>query len=91
MAVYLAAIHMSGGSSHEHIANFIWMNELTYKSGASTVAGMVSFIEGGGTVMVSNGVEKVHVGVVRSEGKEPYLRSFADKAWTDNILELPKY
>ncbi len=30
------------------------------------------------------------VGVVREAGKAPYLRTYADKKWTDNLLALPE-
>jgi hypothetical protein len=31
---------------------------------------------------------KVYIGVVREQGKAPYLRTHADGKWTDNLLAL---
>ena len=31
---------------------------------------------------------KVYIGVVREEGKSPYLRTYADSKWNDNLLAL---
>ncbi|MGN6526936.1 MAG: DUF3892 domain-containing protein [Burkholderiaceae bacterium] len=30
----------------------------------------------------------VYVGVVREAGKRPYIRTYADGVWTDNLLSL---
>ncbi len=39
------------------------------------------------TVDQSTGA-KVYVGVVRKTGKNPYLRTYADGKWNDNLLAL---
>lgn len=31
---------------------------------------------------------RAYIGVVREAGKAPYLRTFADGAWNDNLLAL---
>lgn len=33
---------------------------------------------------------KMYVGVVRENGKEPYLRTHADGKWNDNLLAQPE-
>lgn len=32
--------------------------------------------------------QKVYIGVVREAGKVPYLRTYADNKWNDNLLAL---
>jgi hypothetical protein len=91
MAVYIAAVHMAGGTQHEHISDLIWMNQSTYKSGKSTKAEMVKFIDDGNAAKVSDGTTHATIGVVRETGKAPYLRTFADKKWTDNLLAVQRY
>lgn len=91
MSVYVVAVHLSGGTRHEHIATVLWVNESTMKSGISTIAGMVGFIDGKNSVMVSDGATKTSVGVVRDGSKPPYIRSYADNKWTDNLLSLPRF
>ena len=91
MAVYVAAIHLSGGTGHEHIASFVWVQEGTFKSGISDQMNMAKFIADGGQVKVSDGLRQAAVGVVRPQGGAPYLRSFADGQWTDNLLSMPRF
>jgi hypothetical protein len=33
--------------------------------------------------------KKAYVGVVREQGKSPYLRTYADGKWNDNLLAQP--
>jgi hypothetical protein len=91
MAVYVAAVHMSGGTDHQHIASFVWVLESTYKSGISTLSSMVDYVDGGNEVRVSDGSTTVKAVVVRDTGKAPYLRTFADGKLSDNLLSLPRY
>ena len=91
MAVYIAAVHLTGGTQHENISAVVWVNDSTFRSGISTVDAMVAFIDSGNQVKVSDGTTTVFVGVVRESNKAPYLRSFADKVWTDNLLSMPTY
>ncbi len=37
---------------------------------------------------VSN--SKVYIGVVRDQGHAPFLRTYADKKWNDNLLAQPE-
>ncbi|HTA64665.1 MAG TPA: DUF3892 domain-containing protein, partial [Xanthomonadaceae bacterium] len=41
------------------------------------------------TVDAQNG-KKAYVGVVRPEGRHPYLRTYADGDWNDNLLAQPE-
>ena len=91
MSIYVVAIHMNGGTGHEHVASMIWVNESTMQSGISTTAIMVDFIDKNNAVKVSDGTTRVAVGVWRESGKIPYLRTYADNKWTDNLLSLPRF
>ncbi|MCU1531626.1 MAG: hypothetical protein JWO49_1197 [Arthrobacter sp.] len=44
-----------------------------------------------GTAYVGSGPHKAYVGVVTPEGRSPYLRSYADKEWNNNLLSLPHF
>lgn len=90
MPVYIAAIHMSGGSSHQHISTVVWMNGSTFQSGISSRDSIVQFINGNNSVKVSDGTTQVDVGVWKYQGGS-YLRTYADGKWTDNLLALPRY
>ena len=91
MGVYVAAIRLSGGTQHEHITNFLWVMENTYQSGVSSTANMVTYVEQGNSVKVSDGVNRVQAYVVRPQGRPAYLQTQADGKWTDNLLALPRF
>lgn len=89
MAVYVTKRHMEGGNGHEHIARVKWEDRQSGKSGDSTRAEMVTFIDGGGDARVGDGASFVEVGVVDASPK--YIRTYADGKWTNNLLALPTY
>jgi hypothetical protein len=74
-------------SSHEHIthvgnpaANWRWTREQVI---ASIDAGDNTFF----VIDPGNG-KRSNVGVVRPVGRAPYLRTYADGDWNDNLLSL---
>jgi hypothetical protein len=87
--VKVTAVHMEDGTGHEHIASVRWVEDGTSKTGESTRAGMVTYIEGGGKAYVTDGQNTAWVGVVNATPK--YIRTHADGKWTDNLLALPRY
>ena len=87
--VYITARHMEGGARHEHIASVRWRNPSDNSTGQSARAEMVRWIDAGGAARVSDGTTEVAVGVVR--GSPPYIRTYADGKWTDNLLALPEF
>ncbi|MGW6174348.1 DUF3892 domain-containing protein [Arthrobacter sp. NPDC055138] len=40
---------------------------------------------------VGTGSSKVEVGVVHPENAAPYLRTYADREWNNNLLALPRF
>jgi hypothetical protein len=89
--VNITAVHMSGGSEHEHIASVRWKNPQSLVTGESTRAVMVDWIKnkGGDARVRDEAGKEAQVGVV--EARPPYIRTWADKIWTDNLLALPRY
>ena len=90
--IKVTAVHMTGSRTrHEHIAEVKWTNPQTSVSGNSTRAEMVKWIRD------ENGIAKVYgrdgsvaqVGVV--DATPPYIRTYADGNWNDNLLALPRY
>jgi hypothetical protein len=87
----ITSIHLVGDSQHEHIASMKWKNPETSSTGESTRQAMVEWIRD------KNGVAHVHgkdgsvsqVGVV--DANPPYVRTYADGVWNDNLLALPTY
>lgn len=90
MAVYIRARHMVGGNEHQHIASVQWQNTQNSNTGTSTREVMVDWIKNkGGQAYVHDGVRAVSVGVIESD--PPYLRTYADGVWADNLLALPTF
>jgi hypothetical protein len=89
--IYIHAVHMAGGSAHEHIANVKWKNPDNGNSGESTQAVMVDWIsnKNGSAYVCGDKAHIAKVGVVKAI--PPHIRTYADGAWTDNLLALPTY
>ena len=91
MAIYITARHMEGGYRHEHIARVKWQNtddgSKTGENGRQEIVGWIRNDKG--KAYVWDGSRAVIVLVV--DGTPPYLRTFADGVWTDNLLALPEY
>ena len=92
MAIQFTHIRLSGGTGHEHIVRLWWTNPANGKSGDNSRAELVSWIEdkdGKAYVQDSSG-HRANVGVVKPANGVKYLRTYADRVWTDNLLALPK-
>ena len=88
MTTYMTHIRMSPPNSndHEHIAEVRW-SQLT-QTGECTRAAMVEFINKGNATFVHD-TPDARVGVVNAS--PPYLRTYADGVWTNNLLSLPRF
>lgn len=86
---YVTAVKFSGGRSEEHIAVVRWLSTSDGTSKTSTVAAMVDWLSRGNALYVAGHDGRVRVGVVRPTGRSPYLRTYANGKWTDNLKELP--
>jgi hypothetical protein len=88
--VYVTAVHMEGGTQHQHIASVRWRDPSDNQTGQSTRAAMVEWISNGGQACV-NGADgrTAQVGVVNAS--PAYIRAYADGDWNDNLLALPRF
>jgi Protein of unknown function (DUF3892) len=88
--VEVTAVHMVGGEGHEHIGEVRWINPKNQETGQSTREAMVAFLrKAGNRAYVTEGQRKVEIGVVDAD--PPYIRTYADEVWTNNLLALPRY
>lgn len=85
--VYIIAIHMEGGNQYEHVTEVRWKQD--QESNTATTHQMIDWINKGNKAYVSDGMFSVPVLVV--DANPPYLRTYADNRWTNNLLALPKY
>jgi hypothetical protein len=92
MAVEITAVHMSGGTQHEHIETFRWASRENSDTGDSSKPTMVDWIDNqNGVAYVGSGANEVAVGVVHPTNGSAYLRTHADGQWTNNLLALPTF
>lgn len=91
MAIEIIGVRLSGGSQHEHVTHVRWRGVETGKSDSSAVATIVDWIEDGGTAWVGRDLDRAKVGVVRPVSGIRYLRTYADGAWTNNLLSLQRF
>ena len=76
-------------SSHEHITHIGNITAGWRRVRELAVAKIESKQEAYYTVDKTTG-RKAYVGVVREAGKQPYLRTYADGKWNDNLLAQPE-
>jgi Protein of unknown function (DUF3892) len=91
MTVRFTARHMSGGSQHQHITSLRWIEDGTTGESESTRETLIAWIrdkEGKGYVVDARG-DKAWVHVVNVT--PPYLQTWKDGIWTDNLLALTTY
>lgn len=90
----IIAVHLEGGEYHKHITKAIWIDPQisTIEKIESTKEQMVAFIDdnpGQAYVYDESICTKILVGVVRAV--MPYICTYRDKKWQDNLLNLESY
>lgn len=93
MPVRITHVHFeTTAKTHESISQYKWTNPDTNASGTSTKADMVDWMDNkNGKAVVGLGASQVQVGVVHPTSGQPYLRTYADKVWNNNLLALPTF
>lgn len=86
--------HVRFGSTtrtEDEIVRYRWRNPADGAIGDNDKPSMVEWVDGGGHAYVSSGYSRVSVGVVRPTYGQPYLRTYADGQWTNNLVNLPTF
>lgn len=92
MAVLFTHRRMSpGGTGSEHISHVKWLQESDGEVGSMSKQTAVSWLDEGNKAYVQGSRSRVEVGVVRVAGQDPYLRTYANGTWNDNLLALPLF
>jgi hypothetical protein len=89
--VQITAIHMVGGVRREHIAEVRWTNIDTKEQGSATRQQMVDWLRQSTSnqAWVYGGGLWIEVKVVNAN--PPYIQTYADGQWKDNLLPLARY
>ncbi|GLB69502.1 DUF3892 domain-containing protein [Arthrobacter mangrovi] len=93
MAVEITHVHVEGTTEdHRHITKYRWVNSSDGKTGTSDKPTMVHWIDvKKGRAYVGAGASTVPVGVIKPDNAAPYLRTYADGRWNNNLLSLPRF
>lgn len=92
VAIEITHIRLAGGYGHEHIVLYHWRNLSSGDTGSSDKPTMVAWVDDPQNhAYVGSGTSRVDVGVVRPNYVQPYLRTYADGQWTNNLLSLPRF
>jgi len=74
-------------SSHEHITH---IGGVGWKWGREDVIRSIDAGTNTFYVLEPTTGKKAYVGVVRPNGRAPYIQTYADGVWTNNLLSLPQ-
>lgn len=93
MPIRITHIRLAGtAASHENITDLKWIDESDSNTGTNSKASLVEWIDSqGGHAYVGPRHSKVTVGVVKPAGLRPFLRTYADQTWNNNLLALPGF
>lgn len=82
----------NSSKTHEAISRYRWRNEQDGGINDSDKRSMVDWVDNkGGKAYVGSGSNRVQVGVVNPVSGQPYLRTYADDTWNNNLLSLPEF
>lgn len=93
MAIEITHVRYGGVTRTESaIVSYKWRNPSDSSVGSSDKPTLVDWIDNkGGQAYVGSGAARAEVGVVRPASEQPYLRTYADGKWTNNLLSLPTF
>lgn len=93
MAIEITHIRFgSTARTEDQIVRYKWKNVSDGNTGDSDKSTLVDWIDNkNGTAYVGSGSSRVNVGVVHPQSGQPYLRTYADGKWTNNLLNLPAF
>ncbi|MCZ0710581.1 DUF3892 domain-containing protein [Microbacterium paraoxydans] len=93
MSIQITHVRYSGyEKTHQTIVRYRWANTDGGATGDNDKPSMVAFVDGKkNTVVVGSGSSTVQVGAVHPDNSEPYLRTYADGQWNNNLLSLPTF
>jgi hypothetical protein len=82
----------SSTHDHETIIRYKWRDPGDGQVGDNDKPSMVDFLDNkNGKAHVGSGSSRVEVGTVHPSSGSPFLRTYADGKWTNNLLSLPTF
>ncbi len=92
MSIEITHVRFEGlQKTHETITHFKWRGREKVESGSNDKPSLVAWIDDKGIAYVGTGASEVRVGTVHPNSSPAYLRTYADKQWSNNLLSLPTF
>lgn len=94
MAIEITHIRFSGNVKNEQsIVRYKWRNVTNINdTGENDKPSLVAWVDGANNdAYVGSGPSRVKVGVIRPANTDPYLRTYADGDWSNNLLSLDTF
>lgn len=93
MSIQVTHVRFNGSiKTHESIVRYKWKSDQDGNVGDNDKPSMVAFIDDAkGAVHTGTGANSAAVGVVREANVQPFLRSYADGKWNNNLVNLPTF
>lgn len=93
MAIEITHVRFGGTvKTEDEIVRYRWRNISTGTTGDNDKPTMVVWVgKKENSAYVGSGADRVKVGVVRPTPGQPYIRTYADGEWTNNLVNLPTF
>lgn len=92
MSIEITHVRFNGlQKTHEAITHYKWRSRDNAGSGSNDKPSLVAWVDDNGVAYVGTGSNEVRVGAVHPSSSPAYLRSYADKQWSNNLLSLPTF
>lgn len=92
MAIEITHVRFGSTRTEAQIVRYKWKSFSNGEIGDSDKPTLVDWINNkNGAAYVGSGSSRVNVAVVRPQTGQPYLRTYADSKWTNNLLTLPTF
>lgn len=75
--------------TEDEIVRYKWRGIESGAMGESDKPKLVAWVDDNGRAYVGSGTSRVSVGVMKPQYGQPYLRTYADGKWTNNLVDLP--
>lgn len=86
--------HVRFGSTRrteDEIVAYKWRGIESGEVGSSDKPTLVAWVKQNGKAYVGSGADRVHVTVEEPGDRQPYLRTYADGKWTNNLVNLDTF
>jgi hypothetical protein len=91
VVIQVIAVRTEGGDEARNVTYVNWTNPRDGQTGTYSVAEIVDLLENqDGGAYVNDGYRTIWIGIVQTPTTK-YIRTFQDGAFTDDLMQLPRF